>query len=114
MIRGTGDDFEKSPRHDHSAIGVAEVLCWTKENPTGLSKPFDVGRERIMTPGIREKQVGVYPIRMRQEMSDADLFGGFRRGQYELRHVRDDSLIEVNATAVDLLEHKGGGQEFSY
>src|SRR5205809_906855 len=65
MIRCTGDDFEKTPRHYHPAIGVADVLVWTEENPTGLSKPLDVGRERIVTPGIRENQVGAYPIRMR-------------------------------------------------
>src|SRR5215469_10389043 len=112
MIRGTSDDFKQSPRHDHSAIGVADVLVWAEEHSTGLSKPFDVGRERIVTPGIREKQVGVYPIGMRQEMTDADLFSSFGRRQFELRHVRDDSLIEVNGTALDLLEHKSRGQKF--
>ena len=74
MIRCTCYYFKKTPRNYHSAIRVADVLVWIEENPAVLSKPFDEVLQGIFTPGIKEKQIGVYSIRMRQEIADADLF----------------------------------------
>src|SRR5262245_17565241 len=45
-------------------------------------------------------------------MPDPDLFGRPWRRQPELRQVHDDTLIEVEDTALDLLEYEGCRQDF--
>jgi hypothetical protein len=43
------------------------------------------------------------PIRMRQQISHPDPFGHPRSHQAELRQVRNDTLVQIQDTALDLL-----------
>jgi hypothetical protein len=111
VVGRAGHDLEQAPCHDHPAIGVADVFVWLEERPAVLPEPFEEDPQGLATLGIREEQVRIDPVGMRQEISDADPFG--RRGgrQVELRQVRDDSFIEINDTTFDLLENQGRGQD---
>jgi hypothetical protein len=111
VVGRAGHDLQQAPCDDHPAIGVADVFVWLEERPAVLPEPFEEDRQGPVTLGIREEQVRIDPVGVRQEVADADPFGRGGRRQLELRQVCDHPFIEIDDAAVDLLENQGRGQD---
>jgi hypothetical protein len=75
VVGRPGQYLEQAPRHDHPAVRVADVFAWPEEDPAVLPEPFQEGLQGTTTLDVGEIQVRIDPVGMRQEVSDADLFG---------------------------------------
>jgi hypothetical protein len=78
VVRRAGQHFEQPTGHDHPAVRVADVFVRLEENSAVLSEPVEEDLQGRGTVGVGEEQVRIDPVRVCQEMPDADLFG--RRG----------------------------------
>jgi hypothetical protein len=111
VVRHAGHYFKQPTRHDHPAIGVADVLVWLEQGAAVPAEPVEEDTEGAGTLSVREEQVGIDPIRVRQQMPDADLLRRPRAGQLKLRQIPDDALSKTDDAALHLLQNERRGQD---